>query len=119
MGRPRSDREKIRSVIFLMRLTKDERQRIAKVAETCGITHGEVVRQKLFKGKFPEPKIARIELNTYLELKKIGINLNQLTNLANVGRVGMDMLVILMRLLKQQEIIINQILHRDRKPENR
>ena len=103
----------------MMRLTMDEQQRIAKAAETCGKTAGEVVRQRLFKGKFPEPKIARIELNTYLELKKIGVNLNQLTRLANAGRVGMDLLVILMKLLKQQETIINQILYRDRKPENR
>jgi hypothetical protein len=119
MGRPKVEQDKIRSVIFLMRLTKDEMQRIAKVAETCGKASGEVVRQKLFKGKFPEPKIARIEMNVYLELKKIGVNLNQLTRLANAGKVGIDLLLILMKLLKQQETIINQILHRDSHTENR
>jgi hypothetical protein len=37
------------------------------------------VRLKLFKGKFPEPKTAKLDLHIFLELRKIGVNLNQLT----------------------------------------
>ena len=119
MARPRKSKEQVRSVNFTVRLTEDEQQRLEKAAEACGIAPGMLIRQRLFKGKFPQPKIARIELDTYLQLKKAGVNLNQLTRLANGGRVGATLFQILMQLKQQQEIIINQIINSDRKSENR
>ena len=119
MARPRVSIETIRSVNFTIRLTADEHRRIEKAAETCGRKPAVVVREKLFRGKFPQPRMARIELNTYLELKKIGVNLNQLTRIANAGRVTMELFKVLMQLMKQQETIIGKLLYHDSHPENR
>ena len=119
MSRPRLDKEKLRYINFTLRLTAGEMNGIDEAAATCGKATGELIRHKLFSGKFPEAKTARLELNTYLELKKIGVNLNQLTKLAHSGRIDMNLINILMRLMQQQETIIAQILYRDSQPGHR
>ncbi len=119
MGRPKADIEKLRNVNFTIRLTTKEIGQLDDAALLCGKSTGELIRHKLFKGKFPEARIARLELNTYLELKKIGVNLNQLTKLAHTGRIDMNFIKILMQLLRQQEVIIAQILFRDSEPGDR
>jgi hypothetical protein len=119
MGRPKVNEESRRAINFTIRLTTDEQKRLEKAAEICGKTPAVVVRAKLFKGKFPAAKIPRIELNTYLELKKIGTNLNQLTRLANAGKISKFFNQVLMQLMKQQQTIIDQIIHHDSDSENR
>lgn len=119
MGRPRSDKEKLRDINFTLRLTAGEMKNIDEAVATCGKAAGELIRCKLFTGKFPDAKTARLELKTYLELKKIGVNLNQLTKLAHAGRIDMNLIKILMQLLRQQEIIIAQILYHDSQSKDR
>jgi lambda repressor-like predicted transcriptional regulator len=80
---------------------------------------GTFAREKIFNGKLPEAKLARVDLQTYLELKKMGVNLNQLTRLANMGMGGRALANVLMQLIQQQEQIISLLLHYDSKPENR
>lgn len=103
----------------MMRLTPDEQKKLLMIADTCGRKPADVVRDKLFKGTFPEPKIAKIDQDAYFELKKISVNLNQLTRLANAGKINMGLLTILLQLMRQQEKIINRILYRDSHPKNR
>jgi len=119
MGRPKADQEKLRSVNFTIRLTDGEIKELDFAAGTCGVPTGELIRTRLFSGKFPKAKTARLELNTYLELKKIGVNLNQLTRLAHTGRIDMNLVKILMQLLRQQEVIIGKILYHDSHSEDR
>ena len=119
MGRPKADKGKLRNINFTIRLTANEIKELDGAASLCGKATGELIRHKLFSGKFPEAKTARLELNTYLELKKIGVNLNQLTKLAHSGRIDMNLINILMRLMQQQETIIAQILYRDSQPGHR
>jgi len=119
MGRPKADKENLRSVNFTIRLTVGEIKKLDLAAATCGIATGELIRTKLFSGRFPRAKTARLDLNTYLELKKIGVNLNQLTRLAHTGRIDMNLIKILMQLLRQQEVIIGKILYYDSHSEDR
>lgn len=119
MGRPKLDHNARRSVNLIVRLTNAEKTQIEKAAATCGVSPGVMVREKLFKGKFPQARIARIELDTFLELKKIGVNLNQLTRLAHAGRINSTFGYTLNQLLKQQQLIITQLLRYDSHSENR
>ena len=119
MGRPKANQDKLRSINFTIRLTAGEIKNLDSAAATCGIATAELIRHKLFSGRFPKAKTARLELNTYLELKKIGVNLNQLTRLAHTGRVDMNLIKILLQLLRQQEVIIGKILYHDSHSEDR
>jgi hypothetical protein len=119
MARPNITPEQKRSINFTIRLTPDEQRQLEKVAGICGKTPAVVIRNKVFKGKFPEPKLPKIDLNTYLELKKIGGNLNQLAKMANAGFISKHTDQLLMQLLKQQQTIIKEMLGRDSHSENR
>ena len=119
MSRPKLNPEDLRSVNFTIRLTAAEQRQLERSAEVCGVTPAVMVRSKLFKGRFPEPRIARIELDTYPELKKIGTNLNQLTRLANAGKFSRDLVKTLMELSRGIRAINTQIISHDSDPENR
>jgi hypothetical protein len=118
MGRPKLDTDKKLSRRFIFRLNEDELDRLYRASETCGKAPGTLVREKLFKGKFPEAKTAKLDIYTYTELKRIGNNLNQLTKHVNSRIAPMGLHQLLLKLLQQQEFILKLILH-DRQSENR
>ena len=118
MGRPKLERDKKLSRRFIFRLSEDELTMLNKAAEACGQASGTIVRAKLFRGKFPEAKTARLDLQTFIELKKIGVNLNQLTRKVNSGFLPPGLLSVLMKLKQQQETIIIKLIH-DIRSENR
>ncbi|HEY2581924.1 MAG TPA: plasmid mobilization relaxosome protein MobC [Mucilaginibacter sp.] len=118
MSRPKLSDAQRRAINFTVRLTEGELKKLEQLAELCGKPPGILMRDKVFKGKFPQPKMAKLDFDTYLELKKIGVNLNQLTRQVNSGVVPTALLGFITRLLKQQETII-KLLTYDRKPENR
>lgn len=118
MSRPKLAAEHRRSVNFTVLLTEAELKKLESLAKLCGKAPGILLRNKVFKGKFPEPKLAKLDLDSYLELKKIGVNLNQLAKKANAGVLPVGMLGLIMKLLKQQETIIKLLLY-DRQSENR
>lgn len=119
MGRPKGIKEEVRSKNYTIRLTEKEQERLERAAEVCGVTPAALIRNKLFKGRFPEAKTPRIDLKAYSELKKIGVNLNQLAKNANSGLLPMGVYSLIMKLLNQQETIISKILYRDSQSENR
>ena len=111
MGRPKIESDKKLSRRFIFRLNEDELGRLHKASEACGKAPGTLVREKLFKGKFPEAKTAKLDVYTYTELKRIGNNLNQLTKHANSRIVPLGLHQMLLKLLQQQEIILKLLLH--------
>lgn len=119
MGRPKVKDENRRTINFTIRLTKTEFNLLEETEKITGKSPAVLIRQKVFKGKFPKAKISRIELDTYFQLRKIGVNLNQLTRLANSGILSNALLSILDRLKNQQEAIIAQILNYDSQSEDR
>ena len=118
MARPKVSPAEKRSVKFSFRLTESERGQLLKLAQACGCAPGILIRDKLFTGRFPSPKAARIDIGVYAELKKIGVNVNQLAKQVNSGTVLTAVPALLNDLLRQQDKIIN-LLILDRDTENR
>ena len=110
--------EERRTVNFTIRLTIEEHRQLEQAAKACGTVPAVLIRDKVFKGRFPRPKMAKIDLQTYLELKKIGININQLARHANSGMLPFGINAVLDKLIKQQQEII-RILLNDSDSENR
>src|ERR1700753_3693112 len=106
MARPRVNEDELRSINFTIRLTAVEQKQLEQAAIVCGKSPAVLIREKVFNGKFPEPKPGKIELRTYVELKKIGVNLNQLTRIANASRINQKIVDLLVDLWKQQQQII-------------
>lgn len=111
MARPKTDLENKRSFKVTVRFNHKERLMIEQAARECGMSVYLVVRHKLLKGKFPEPKIARLDIALYAELKKIGVNINQLAKHANSGMFPTDVSKLLSQLKGQQLKIINILLN--------
>ena len=118
MARPKLTTDIKLSKRLVFRLSESEMLKLTQVAMDSGLPLGAVVRQRLFSGRFPKPKLPRIELAVYTELKKSGVNLNQLAKKVNSGKLPMALYVELVKLQKQQQIIIELLLY-DRHSENR
>jgi hypothetical protein len=118
MSRPKLTIAAKLSKRLIFRLTESELLRLTTIAVQSGLPLGAVVRQRLFNGRFPKPKMPRIELAVYTELKKSGVNLNQLTKKVNSGKLPLGLYVELVKLQKQQQLIIELLLN-DSQPENR
>ncbi|GAA4335497.1 hypothetical protein GCM10023149_43550 [Mucilaginibacter gynuensis] len=85
-------------------------KKLEVVAQLCGKAPGLLMRERFFKGRLPEPKTAKLDYDTYFELKKIGVNINQLAKRVNSHLMPVGILSVLNRLLKQQEAIIKLLL---------
>jgi hypothetical protein len=83
------------------------------LADSCGTNPGDLVRSKLFKGHFPNTRLPKIDADTYVELKKIGVNLNQLTRHANSGKLPVGIDKTLAALWRQEEKILRLLLKND------
>jgi hypothetical protein len=117
MGRPTLPGAQRRTINFTIRLTGEELESLNRMAALSGKTAGELIRQKIFTGHFPRPRMARIERDAFLELKKIGTNINQQTRLANAGKLPPGLMPLLNQLKEHEEFIISQLMH-DRQSEN-
>jgi len=111
MARPKISSAEKRSVKFSLQLTLSEKQQLSQLAEVCGKPTAKLAREKIFRGRFPEPKIALTDLRVYTELKKIGINLNQLTRKANAGVITVELLSTLYKLEQRLDIIIAKLVY--------
>lgn len=115
MARPRINDTDKRIVQVNIRLTQDENARIIQYASASGMSVANWMRRKVFTGKFPPVKQSPLDAAVYRELRKIGVNLNQVTHKINAGEFPNDYLA---RQLELQ-IILNRILKlliNDRQP---
>jgi len=118
MGRPQLAKESKRSKKLVFRLTESELKKLLELAAICGKSSSELIREKLFTGRFPQSKTAKLDLQTYTELKKIGVNINQLAWKVNSGFLPLNLLALLSKLSEQQELIILKLTY-DSHSENR
>ena len=118
MGRPVLPTAQKRVINFTIRLTDDELSTLNRQAALCGKTVSEMVREKLFKGRFPHPKAAKIDIDTFIELKRIGVNINQQTKQLNAGKLPFGLRPLLDELKANEQIIIRKLIY-DRQSENR
>ncbi len=118
MARPRIADNVKKTYRLIIRLNADERKTVEAVAKSKGLKAYAYGRLRLLDGRVQKTVLAEIDQAVYLELKKIGVNLNQLTRVANSGRLPVGIRELLIRLADQQQLII-KILLRDRNPEDR
>jgi hypothetical protein len=111
MARPKVPEAERRSAKFTMMLTPGELAELVQLGEVCDKPPAALAREKLFKGKFPSPRIPKIDVYYYTELQKIGNNLNQLTRLANSGKLPRELLGLLLKLQQRLELTINKIIY--------
>jgi hypothetical protein len=72
--------------IFTFRVIQAQRVALQTMADHTVCTPGDLIRAKLFNGRFPWVKMARIDLAAYTELKMIGMNINRLAKHANSSK---------------------------------
>lgn len=116
MGRPRINDSEKRQVQVNIRLTTDENNKVNEFASACGLSPANWIRVKIFTGKFPVVKMSPLDNTLYLELKKIGVNLNQVTHKINAGEFPKEYLERQLELANLLKRIINLLTH-DRQPD--
>lgn len=60
-----------------IRLNKKEKHKLDQVLTDCRTHAPDVFRRLLMKNNFPKAKSPMLDINTYYELRKIGVNVNQ------------------------------------------
>jgi hypothetical protein len=80
MSRPRKEEIEKRQVQVNIRLTKDEAATVKSYAIASGLSPANWIRQKVFTGRFPNLKQSPINAALFQELKKIGVNVNQIAH---------------------------------------
>jgi len=111
MGRPKIDDSEKRLVQVNIRLTTDENNKVNEFASACGLSPANWIRAKIFTGKFPIVKMSPLDTSLYLELKKIGVNLNQVTHKINAGEFPKEYLERQLELANMLKKIINLLTH--------
>lgn len=106
MARPRINDSDKRVVQVNIRLTEDESNKVNQYAAASGLSPANWIRYKVFVGKFPPVKMSPLDASVYLELKRIGVNLNQVTHRINAGEFPTEYL------MRQLELtmILNKII---------
>lgn len=111
MARPKVPEAERRSAKFTLTLTPGELAKLVQLGEVCNKPPATLAREKIFKGKFPTARIPKIDVQGYIQLQKIGINLNQLTRLANSGKLPKELLGLLLKLTDRLELTISKIVY--------
>jgi hypothetical protein len=107
MGIPRVTDSDKRQVQVNIRLTTDEYNKVNQFASASGLSPANWIRAKIFTGKLPAVKMSPIDASVYLELKRIGVNLNQVTHKINAGEFPKEYLERQLELANLLKKIIN------------
>lgn len=85
MARPKASEEKKRVVQVNIRLTTKENEELNNYSAASGISPASWIRYKIFVGQNPPIKTSPLNASIYQELRKIGVNLNQIAHKVNQG----------------------------------
>lgn len=78
MARPKLPQKEKKSIKFSFKMDEGEYEQLAKLCEYSDLSASEVIRSCVFKNRLPKARTPILEKQTYLELKKIGTNINQI-----------------------------------------
>src|SRR5690606_14102656 len=78
MARPPKERKEKRSFRYTFRMTEEEMEFLGKLSGYSGLPPAEVIRASVFKNRLPQAKVPLLDRQAYLELKRIGNNINQI-----------------------------------------
>lgn len=78
-----------------IRLNRQEKDKLDQVMATCQTHAPDIFRRLLMKNKFPEAKAPMLDYDTYEQLRRVGVNLNQYVKALNQKKLTeVDRLVI-------------------------
>lgn len=84
MARPKKERGALRAGRIAFRLTEAENMQIEEAARKAEMTPSEYARMQALEGRVIVSQNRTLDAAVFDELRRIGVNLNQLTRLAHV-----------------------------------
>jgi hypothetical protein len=111
MARPRVNDNDKRTIQVNIRLTEAENAKTLGYAQASGMTPANWIRTVVFTGKFPPMKLSLVDAALYRELKKIGVNLNQVTRKINRGEFPREYLDCQVELTAMLNQILNALIN--------
>ena len=106
MARPTIDEKEKRNIRFTFRLNQREEEMLIRLMAYTEKSGADVIRDLVFKERILKPKIPKLDQKTYGELKRIGINLNQVAKKLNANARAAEK----EKTIKELKILINKIL---------
>jgi len=106
MARPTIDPQEKRKVRFTFRLNQREEEMLIQLMAYANKSGAEVIREIVFKDRLLQPKIPVLDQHTYGELKRIGINLNQIAKKLNANARAAET----EKTINELKVILNKIL---------
>jgi len=85
MARPKKDPHELRTETLAFRLTPSERIQIEQAAAKAGLQPSAYARMQAIKGRVVASEQRTLAPELFDELRRIGVNLNQLTRLAHIN----------------------------------
>ena len=107
MGRRKISEKDKRKVQVNIRLTDDEFEKITTYSTGSDLSPASWIREKVFTGKFPPPRISPLDAAAIQELRRIGVNLNQAMHKVNEGLFSSALFLTLVELKKKINDLIN------------
>lgn len=83
MARPKSSIENLKLFQINIRVTLNEQIKLEESAKVYGISLVEYIRRKALQSQLPKSKVTSINRALFIELSRIGNNVNQLTKKVN------------------------------------
>lgn len=93
-----------------VRVSPTEIEALKARADLAGVTLSDFVRQAILDGKTPRPKPHRIRHEAIRAINRVGVNLNQLTRLANIGVIDPTFSRDLIHALDDLDEVIRQVI---------
>lgn len=107
MARPRKPPADRRTVSLSCRLTPAERLKVEHDALRAGLSASDYIRTLVLTGRIVVHENRTLDYQTYDQLRRIGVNLNQLARLANrTGKIPYELLKITAVL---EQVITSQV----------
>lgn len=85
MGRPKKELTSLKIIQVNIRMTVDDYIKISDNAETIGLSVAEYVRRKTTERSLPKKRVSPLDRKFFVELSRVGNNLNQLAKVVNSG----------------------------------
>lgn len=85
MARPKTDIKSLKSIHISFRTTVDNYLIVAHNAESCGLSIADYIRKTITRKPLPRYKVSPYERKIFVELNRVGNNINQLTKKVHLG----------------------------------
>ena len=92
-------------------MNEQEYQYLNKLAGFSNLTGTEVIREIVFKNRLLQPKVPVLDQQSYLELRRIGNNVNQIAKQLNSGVSDVKPVQAITALSNQLEVILKKVIN--------